>query len=141
MTDSAATLATPAQADRPVLTGVIPYLAISDAAAAAAFYTRAFGAEEVFRLPAEDGRRLMHCHLTINGGPLMFSDFCAESAQAKPQGYLLHLQVDDVEAWWSRAVAAGAEVVMPLTDMFWGDRYGQLRDPFGITWALAAPIG
>jgi PhnB protein len=56
-----------------------------------------------------------------------------------PQSFVLHLQVDDVEVWWNRAVAAGAEVAMPLDDMFWGDRYGHLRDPFGVTWALAAP--
>jgi uncharacterized glyoxalase superfamily protein PhnB len=54
--------------------------------------------------------------------------------------YLGVFQVDDVDAWWKRAVQAGAEVLMPVSEMFWGDRYGQLRDPFGIKWSIAAPI-
>jgi uncharacterized glyoxalase superfamily protein PhnB len=56
-----------------------------------------------------------------------------------PQGFMLHLQVEDVDAWWDRAVAAGAEIVLPLQLMFWGDRYGQLRDPFGVLWSLSEP--
>ena len=53
-----------------------------------------------------------------------------------PQAFTLHLQVGDIQAWWDRAVAAGAEVTLPLHDAFWGDRYGQLRDPFGVSWAM-----
>src|SRR5689334_19771056 len=55
------------------------------------------------------------------------------------QGYTLHLKVDDVDRWWQRAVAAGAEVVLPLQKMFWGDRYGQLRDPFSVLWSMGQP--
>lgn len=126
----------------PLAGGVVPHLTLSDAGAAADFYARAFGAQEMARLPAQDGKRLMHCHLRINGSSIMFNDAFAECGQglAAPQAFVLHLQVDDVEAWWKRAVDAGAEVVMPLQDMFWGDRYGQVRDPFGVTWSLAAPV-
>jgi PhnB protein len=125
----------------PDLTGVVPYLTVSDAAAAAELYKRAFGAEEIQRLPAGNGPRLMHCHLRINGGSLMFSDAFPEHGHdlKTPQSFVLHLQVDDVDAWWRRAVEAGVEVVKPLEKMFWGDRYGQVRDPFGITWSLGAP--
>ena len=57
-----------------------------------------------------------------------------------PGAFMLHLQVDDVDAWWKCAVEAGAEVLMPVSEMFWGDRYGQLRDPFGIKWSIATSI-
>lgn len=124
------------------LTGVVPYINIDGASEASAFYQKAFGAEELMRLPAEDGRRLMHCCLRINGGHLMFSDcFPEHGVNHHPSpSYTMHLEVDDVDAWWARAIAAGAEVVMPLELMFWGDRYGQLRDPFGVTWSLGMPV-
>jgi uncharacterized glyoxalase superfamily protein PhnB len=57
----------------------------------------------------------------------------------KPQAFTLHLQVDDVDAWWARAVEAGCTITLPLQKMFWGDRYGQLRDPFGVSWSMGAP--
>ena len=57
----------------------------------------------------------------------------------EPQGFNLLLAVDEVDAWWKRAIEAGAEIVMPLELQFWGDRYGQLRGPFGVTWAMASP--
>lgn len=125
----------------PLVGGVVPHLSLSDAAAAIDFYTRAFGAQELARIPAQDGKRLIHAHLRVNGSSVMMADAFAECGQGlvPPQGFVLHLHVDDVEAWWQRAVAAGAEVVMPLQDMFWGDRYGQIRDPFGVTWSLASP--
>lgn len=126
---------------RPLVGGVVPHLSLRDAAQAVDFYKRAFAAEELMRLPAEDGTRLMHAHLRINGSSLMLADAFPEYGQAleAPGGYVLHLQVDDVQAWWDRAVAAGATVTMPLEDMFWGDRYGRLVDPFGVHWALAMP--
>ncbi len=122
--------------------GVIPHISLDGASDASAFYQRAFGAEELFRLPAQDGRRLMHCHLKINGGDLMICD-CFPEMGGKNQpseSFTMHLQVKDVEAAWKRAVDAGATVTMPLADMFWGDRYGKVRDPFGVNWSLAAPI-
>lgn len=124
-----------------VLGGVVPYLCVQDASAAAEFYKAAFNAVEVARKPADDGERMLHIHLYINGGSLMLSDPFPEHGCGfkDQQGYTLHLQVDDVDAWWSRAVEAGAEIVMPLQLMFWGDRYGQLKDAFGVSWSMAMP--
>ena len=126
---------------RPAMPGVTPYLSSSDANAAIAFYQRAFAAEVVDKRPADDGKRLIHCLLMINGGALMMSDCFPEYGYAfkEPQGVTLHLQVDDVRAWWDRAISAGAEETMPLEVQFWGDRYGQLRDPFGVAWSLGGP--
>jgi PhnB protein len=130
-----------APAQQGLMNGVVPHVTVRDADAAAGFYKRAFGAEEIQRLPAQDGKRLMHCCLRINGGPLMLNDAFPEYGYPlkTPQSFVLHLHVEDVDAWWHRAVEAGAEVVMPLEPQFWGDRYGRLRDPFGITWSLASP--
>ena len=118
--------------------GVIPHMTMSDANAAAEFYEKAFGAEVLDRRLAGAGPRLMHCQLRINDGSLMINDgFPEHGHPAVPlQGFTLLLAVDDLDSWWDRAVAAGAEIVMPLQVMFWGDRYGQLKDPFGVTWAL-----
>jgi PhnB protein len=124
----------------PTVTGVTPYINVVGAADASDFYQRAFAAQELFRLPAEDGKRLMHCHLVINGGPLLMADCFAEHGYGfeASKSFTLHLQVDDVDAWWARAVAAGCEVTMPLDVMFWGDKYGALRDPFQVNWTLAS---
>lgn len=126
----------------PPMAGVIAYLSMQDANASAEFYGRAFGAKEEHRKYAEDGERLIHCHLTVNGGALMLSDPFPEFGHHwKPsEGFVLHLVVDDADYWWKRAVAAGAEVTMPLEIAFWGDYYGQLRDPFGVKWAIVAPV-
>jgi PhnB protein len=123
---------------------VIPYLTVKGGKAAVDFYTRAFGATEVYRQLAEDGERLMHSRLTINGGTVMLSDDFPEYHGGRPTpaptGVTMHLQVDDADVWYDRAVAAGATARMPLQDMFWGDRYGQLADPFGHSWSIAAPV-
>lgn len=126
-------------------TGVTPHLTIRDDRAAEAidFYKAAFGATEHTRMAGEDGKRLMHAHLTINNGSVMLHDDFPEysgSPAPAPASVVLHLQVDDVDTWMARAAAAGAEVTMPAEDMFWGDRYGQLRDPFGHAWAIGAPV-
>lgn len=125
-----------------VLGGVAPYLGVSNAGEAADFYQRAFGAHEVFRHPPDEQGRYMHIHLVINGGSVMLCDPFPEYGHPlkEPQSFTLHIQVDDIDMWWGRATAAGAEVVMPLDVQFWGDRYGQLRDPFGVTWSLGASI-
>ena len=125
--------------------GVTAHLTIRDGKAAEAidFYRRAFGAEEVGRHMADDGKRIMHAHLKINGGPLMLNDEFPEfmSAPATPPGSLvLHLQVPDADVAWEKATAAGGEVRFPLKDQFWGDRYGQIQDPFGFTWSIGAPV-
>jgi PhnB protein len=112
-------------------------------AEAVTFYERAFGAREETRHLADDGKRLMHAHLTINGGALLLNDdfpeFRVDGEAAAPAGTTLHLQVPDADATWDKAVAAGATVKMPLDNQFWGDRYGQLEDPFGFTWSIGGP--
>ena len=133
--------------DQGPATGLTPHLTIRDrrGGEAVEFYRRAFAAEPAMTpLLAEDGARIVHAHLRINGGSLMLADDWPEMrggmASAPPASVTLHLQVDDADAWFARAVAAGATAVMPPQDMFWGDRYGQLCDPFGHTWAIGAPI-
>ncbi|WP_229600348.1 VOC family protein [Reyranella humidisoli] len=126
----------------PVLGGPCPYLSVSNAGKAADFYVAAFGAKEVARMPPDDKGRHMHIHLVINGGSLMLADAFPEHGAPleKPAGFMLHLQVEDVDAAFDKAVKAGATIAMPVQDMFWGDRYGQLRDPFGVMWTMGAPI-
>ena len=84
----------------------------------------------------------MHIHLHLNGSSIMLSDAYPEYGHPlqPPQGFSIMLPVDDIDAWWERAIEAGAESVMPVQLMFWGDRYGQLRDPFGVLWALNSPV-
>lgn len=128
--------------------GVTPMIQISDNRAAEAidFYIAAFGATEVRRQPADDGVRLMHAHLHINGASLMLHDEFPEYVgpadvdSGAPRGLTLHLQVDNADRWFDRAVAAGATAAMPVEDMFWGDRYGQVTDPFGYRWSIAHPL-
>jgi PhnB protein len=123
---------------------LIPYLVVSNAAAAIDFYKDAFGATELARHHAGDSPLIAHAHLLINGGSIMLSDdfsimmggesMTPEALHGSP--VTLHLQVADVDSLWNRAVAAGAKVTMELADQFWGDRYGQLADPFGHKWSL-----
>lgn len=125
--------------------GVAPHLTIPSRGGQAAveFYQRAFGAEVLRTMPAEDGERLMHAHLRINGGSVMLHDEFPEmngEQDIVPKGVVLHLQVDDADEWWNRAIVAGAVPVYPLADQFWGDRYGQLRDPFGHSWSIGAAV-
>lgn len=137
MTTTAETDTVQTPTNPPVKGGAVPYLMLSDASAAADLYKRAFGAEEVARQSTGD-HRLIHCHLYINGGSVMLSDPFPEHGHPwqPPQAFNIHLQVEDINAWFSRAVEAGMGVVMPVQLQFWGDRYGMLRDPFGVTWAM-----
>ena len=126
-------------------TGLTPHIAIADKRASEAieFYKQAFGAVEQVRMPAEDGVRLMHAHLHINGSSLMMHDDFPEysgQAMAAPSGVTLHLQVDDADRWYDRASAAGATSVMAPENMFWGDRYAQVKDPFGHLWSIGHPL-
>ena len=122
--------------------GLTPYLMIGGGQANAAvdFYVRAFGGQEITRRPGQDGKRLMHAQVKINGHDLFLSDDFTEAGAPTPAGVTLHLEVEDADTIWNSAVAAGAEVTMPLADQFWGDRYGKLRDPFGHTWSIASPV-
>ena len=124
--------------------GVTPHLTIPSRGAAAAvdFYIIAFSAEVLDRRLADDGERLIHAHLRINGASIMLNDEFPEytgQQDIRPAGVTLHLQVPDPDAWWTRAMLGGAEPVMDMADQFWGDRYGQLRDPFGHTWSIGGP--
>ena len=125
----------------PVLSGLVPYLTVSSASGASVFYQKAFGATEAARHPLDEKGRTMHIHLYINGASLVLSDAYPEHGHPlqQPSSFNLTLQVKDIDAWWARAMAAGAESVMPVQQMFWGDRYGQLRDPFGVAWAMNQP--
>jgi PhnB protein len=124
--------------------GVTPYLTVIGGKAAVEFYKRAFNAEETFRNTADDGERIMHSRLIINGAWVMLSDYFIEMANGAAftplASVTLHLQVDDADVWWNRAIEAGATVRFPLADQFWGDRYGQLVDPFGHSWSIASKI-
>jgi PhnB protein len=122
--------------------GPVPYLVVSDGAAAIAFYEKAFGARERVRMPGPGGA-VMHAELEIGGGRLMLS---AELQGARsPQSFggtpvSLFLYVKDVDATFTQALSAGATEKAPLTDMFWGDRWGLLVDPFGHEWQLATHV-
>lgn len=121
--------------------GVIAYLQVDGATAAAAFYEKALGARVVDSYPPDENGKTMHIHLHVNGTSIMLGDPCPEQGfpLQPPQAFNLMLPVDDADRWWKRAVDAGAEPVMPVQDMFWGDRYGQFRDPFGVLWAVNQP--
>ena len=119
-----------------------PYITVDGALKAAEFYKKAFDATVAASHPPDEKGRTMHVHLYINDGSVMLSDAYPEHGHPwkAPQGFNISLHVDDTDAWYKRAVDAGATAVMPPQDMFWGDRYGQLKDPFGVTWALNGPM-
>lgn len=119
-----------------------PHLVIQGAAKAIDFYKKAFGAEEVMRMPSPDGKSIMHAELKIGDSRLMLTDeapHCGNFSPAALKGspVTIHHYVKDVDAVFKRALDAGAKVKMPVQDMFWGDRYGKLTDPFGHDWSLA----
>lgn len=126
------------------MTAITPHLVCDGAADAIDFYIRAFGAVEEGRLAGPDGR-LMHALIRINGAPLMLVDECPEYGAFGPKKLngspvTIHLYVPEVDATVARAVAAGARVILPVADMFWGDRYGKLEDPFGHQWSVATHL-
>ncbi len=119
-----------------------PHLIVRGAAQAIDFYKAAFGAEELSRHPGPDGKTIMHALLRIGDSMLMLADEfpgkgCTSPATVGGTSVVLNLYVNDADALYQRAVKAGAKATMPMTDMFWGDRYGQLSDPFGHQWSLA----
>lgn len=124
-----------------------PHLVVDDANAAIDFYIKAFGAVEVGRIPRPDGK-LIHGCVQIDGANVMLADDFPEMSGGKsmtPKALdgtpvTIHLTVTDVETRFQQAVDAGATVVMPLEDQFWGDRYGIVRDPFGHQWSLGQPV-
>ena len=119
-----------------------PYLTVGGAAAAIEFYRQAFGANELVRMPSPDGSRIMHAEMRIGDSVVMLSDEMEGGSSRSPRGVgattgHVHLYVADVDRAFDRAVQAGATVAMPVQDMFWGDRYGRVVDPFGHEWGLA----
>lgn len=127
---------------------VLPHLTVDDAAGAIDFYVKAFDAVELGRVPGPDGKKLIHAALRLNGSTIMLNDDFPEMSGGKSMTptalggtpVTIHLTVTDVDAKFEKAVGAGATVVMPLGDQFWGDRYGVLRDPFGFLWSLGQPV-
>ena len=122
--------------------GLTPYLSVDGARKAIDFYVQAFGAIEREAIPNDAGDRLMHAQVDVNGTPLFLSDFFPDYGYPPdaPQEFNLHLHVDDAQQWWDRAVGAGCTVTSPLKQEFWGDIYGQLKDPFGVTWAIGQSV-
>lgn len=121
-----------------------PALVVKDAARAIEFYKKAFGAEERMRMNGPDGRSVMHAELQIGDSLFFVGDEAPSMGARSPQSYggspcSIHLYVTDADAVFKRAVAAGATVKMPVSDAFWGDRYGKLTDPFGHDWGVATP--
>lgn len=118
-----------------------PYLVVQGAAKAIEFYTKAFGATEVVRMPGPGGK-IMHAEVKIGNSMLMLADENPEQGHLSPTtlngaGCSVMLYTDDVDATFASALAAGATQMMPPADMFWGDRMGNLKDPFGHSWAIA----
>lgn len=123
---------------------VTPHLVCEGAAEALAFYAQAFGAVELGRMAGPDGK-IMHAELRIGDSLLMLADDFPAYGSRGPKALqgstvTIHLYVPDADAAWAQAIAAGATVVMPLEDAFWGDRYGQVEDPFGHRWSIATHV-
>ena len=121
---------------------VTPYLTVQGAAKAIEFYKRAFGAHDEGRMDSPDGKRVIHAEIRIGDSMVMLSDEFPGMGPRSPQVLggttaSIFLYVPDVDASFKRAVDAGAKALMPPTDMFWGDRFGKLVDPFGHEWAMA----
>lgn len=117
-----------------------PYLVVKNAPAAIDFYKQAFGAQEIFRMPRPDGV-IMHAEIQIGDSRFMLGDEAAGQGRS-PQSLngtpvSIYLYVEDADSAFRQATAAGATPSMPLQDMFWGDRYGRLTDPFGHQWHVA----
>jgi PhnB protein len=130
---------------RPVPEGfhtITPSLCVQDGARAIEFYKKAFGAEELMRMAGSDGTGIMHAELKIGDSIFFLNDEYPEMEAFSPKHFggtsvSLMLYVDDVDKWFTRAVGAGCTIDMPLADMFWGDRFGSVEDPFGHSWGLA----
>jgi len=123
---------------------VTPHLVCAGAAEAIKFYQKAFEAVELLRVPGADGR-LLHACIRIGDSAVMLIDEFREWCSVGPRSLngtpvTIHLYVDDADAWAKRAARAGAKIIMPVQEMFWGDRYGVLEDPFGHRWAVATHV-
>ena len=124
---------------------ITPHLVVKGVARAVEFYRQAFGAEELYRNLAPDGVSIIHSELLLGDSRFFINDEFPDHGVLAPDpargsSITLHLYVPDVDAFYQRAVAAGAEVIFPLADCFWGDRYAIVRDPFGHRWSVASRI-
>src|SRR5438067_12701248 len=124
---------------------ITPHLAVRGAAEAIRFYREAFGAEELYRNTTSDGAAIIHAELLLGDSRFFVNDELPEHGVTSPltvggASVTLHLYVEDVDEVFSRASAAGAKVLLPPADQFWGDRYGILEDPFGHRWSIATMI-
>ena len=123
---------------------ITPNITVSDAAGALSFYQKALGAEEIMRMPGPGGK-IMHAEFRIGDSHVMIADEMPEMGNKGPRALggsptSFYVYVNNVDAAWKRALAAGAKEIGPLADMFWGDRTGRLEDPFGHAWVLAQHI-
>ena len=120
---------------------ITPHLIVPDGANAIEFYKKAFGAQELGRHLTPDGNAVMHAQLKIGDSILMLGgEFPPDCLSPKSRGgtsVFLHISTGNADAAFDRAVKAGCKVKMPVSDMFWGDRYGQVEDPFGHKWSFA----
>jgi PhnB protein len=130
------------------ISALVPHLVVNDGEAAIAFYQNAFSARLEAKHAADDGKRLMHVHLQLGATALFlhddFPEFGEQGAKAPSRlggaSCTLHLDVPDADAAWEQAIKAGATVLMPLDNQFWGMRYGQIKDPFGHIWSIGGPV-
>lgn len=129
-------------AGEPLKGGITPYLMLDGADDAIAFYQQALGAELVGGAHRMDDGRVLNARIDVNGASLMLMDPMPEHGYpaVAHAGCTLHLQVDDADRWFARATGAGMQVVMPIGDQFWGDRYGQVKDRFGVSWSFGSPL-
>lgn len=121
---------------------VTPHLICRNAIEAVGFYTRAFGAVELMKLVAPNGQ-LVHAGLRVGDSMIMLAEECAENpgpGMGNVSPVIIHLMVADVDAFVAKAEAAGATITMPVAEMFWGDRYGQLTDPYGHRWSVGTHV-
>ena len=123
---------------------ITPHLVVRDAGRAAQWYAEALGAQERGRIEVPGGK-LLQVELSFGDATVMLADEFPDMGVLSPESIggtatVLHLSTDDVDALWARAIEAGAEVRQPLGDAFWGERYGQITDPFGHRWGLAQRI-
>ena len=124
---------------------VTPYLIVKDVAAAIDWYSKAFGAEDILRMTAPDGKNILHAEIKIGDSHVMLGEENPEWQSKGPKmlggtPVTLHIYVEDVDTAFQKAVDAGAEATMPVADQFWGDRYGKITDPYGHHWSIGTHI-
>ncbi len=123
---------------------ITPNLVVKDCAKAIEFYKKAFGANEVMRMPTPDGKYVWHAEIRIGDSILYLTDEMPQGPARAPTpehpANFIHLYVENADAAFQRAIAAGAKSAMPLADMFWGDRAGMVMDPFGYPWFIATHV-